>query len=176
MIDSVPSRARRTAPETGASTSVLPAFATVSASARVRIGSLELMSITKLPGASTDSTPGAPGTPGTPATPRIVASTSFELGSMVMTIDAPFAASTGEVAAVAPNSCASRCTTAASMSNSDSAWPASASRRAIGWPIVPRPMKAMRSPAFVVVTGQIPISLNTSRALRKLSIAAGTPQ
>ena len=89
MMESVPSMAPRSPPETGASSISTSCAASCSAIARVGPGSIVLMSITSDPAAA----PAA-----TPSSPSITCSTSGVSGSIVMTTsDAP-ATSAGDVA------------------------------------------------------------------------------
>ena len=84
MIASVPSTARLTPPDTGASIRQMPFAASSSARRRVSIGADELMSMTSAPGCSASAAPSLPSS---------ASRTIAPFGSMVMTTDVPSAAS-----------------------------------------------------------------------------------
>src|SRR5689334_6890194 len=119
MMASVPSRALPTAPETGASTIGIFFAARATPSARVPVGSEELMSITTAPAFSAGSA--------SSTTSR----TTSPSGSMVTSASAPLAASRTDLRLPLP-----------AASNDCTAKPARARLAAIGSPIMPRPTKA----------------------------------
>ena len=100
MIDSVPSIAPFSPPETGASSMRTPFSARAAPTFWDTIGEMVDMSITVWP----ERTP-----PSSPRAPRATSSTSGELGSIRMTIGASRATASGESAVLAPSP-ASSCT------------------------------------------------------------------
>ncbi len=76
MIDSVPSRAPTSPPETGASNAAAPIWAAASNTIRATAGAIELMSISSIPALVPAITP---------FSPRYTCSTSGESGSIVIT-------------------------------------------------------------------------------------------
>ena len=107
----------------------------------------------------------------TPPLPVATSSEACSEGRDAITVSTSSAMSLTDVPALAP-SATSRSTAAFWVSNTVSLCPASISRRAIGKPIFPRPM----NPISMTMRPQaLSISANTSRAMRKLSTAAGMP-
>ena len=128
--------ARFTPPDTGASSRATPSAARSRASFWVSTGLDELMSMAIAPAAM----PSRAG-----SRPSISACrTILPSGSMVITASAPCAAALGEAVASAEGWAPMKSDTAfCERSYRRSLKPASASRAAIGRPIMPSPMKAM---------------------------------
>ena len=139
---SVPACAPGMPPDTGASISVTPAFASISASCCVPVGSDELMSTTIVPLAS------APLSSMSSTTSRTIG----PVGSMVtMTFDALATAAASAVPSAPGSSLTNFATRFLSRSNTCSLWsacstllPALRMFLAIGQPILPMPMKPTR--------------------------------
>ena len=129
MIVRLASSAPRGPPLTGASRTSSSAHS--DASRRASAGGLVDMSARSVPPAAPSRTPSAP---------RTTSSTTAGVGSERRTASAPSAAAAGVDAAEAP-SCSRR---ARSTSQPTTSCPASTRRRAIGSPIVPRPITATR--------------------------------
>src|SRR5229473_1740279 len=147
MIASVPSTARLTPPETGASTRATPRAASSAPSSRVPTGADELMSMTSEPAARPARTPSL-----LPAVPHSTFRTVLPSGSMVTTsaLARPSAASEAGRAARA----AKPARRAGSASPSTSSNPAFSRFSAIGAPILPSPTKPMRG---LAVMADIPL-------------------
>ena len=135
MIESCPSTAAGSPPDTGASTASTPRSASAACTSRAVAGAMVDMSITSMP----SRTPAI-----TPSSPRITASTSGESGSMVITTSERSATSRGVVAVSAP-AAASSSTAAELRLWTTTGKPALTRRAAMGLPMMPRPMKPMRS-------------------------------
>jgi hypothetical protein len=103
--------------------------------ARLAAGSIVLMSIISIPGRPVSVSPPAPLT--TPATSGV-------FGSMVMTTSQAATSAARSVARAAPRS-TSTAMCASAVSNADSANPLRRSDVAIGRPMLPSPMKPIRS-------------------------------
>jgi len=135
MMDSVPAMAPLSPPLTGASSISMPASPNRPAMRRVTAGEMVDMSITTSPGRPASTMP-----PG----PRATCSTSGESDTMVMTTSERSATSRGQEASTALS------LTSSSMPgrlrfHTVSEYPAFSRLRAIGRPIMPSPMKPMRS-------------------------------
>ena len=99
MIVSVPSSAFGREPDTGASRNDTPSSASRSPMARAAVGAMVDMSIAKAPSPSPCTAP---------CSPSNTSSTCGASGTIVITTDAPSAASRGVAAALAPCSSANR--------------------------------------------------------------------
>jgi hypothetical protein len=129
----VPSTARGTAPETGASSIFTPALASRSPTRRVVAGSIVLMSMHTSPDRAPSSTP---------LGPRYAVSTSGEFGSIVISTPTRRARSAAELAAVAPRWTAPS-TASARTSYASTRWPPFTRLVSIGSPMFPIPTKPM---------------------------------
>ena len=138
MKVSVPAWAPPVPPDTGASATATPCLAAAAATSRMVCGSMVLQ--------STAGTP-LPMPASTPSSLSHTLRTWAAAGSMVITNSAPWAASRGELLIVPPSS-ASSLSTAWFRSNRFSAWPALIRLRAMGAPMLPRPINAI----FMVVS------------------------
>ncbi len=138
MKVNVPAWAPPVPPDTGASAITTPCFAAAAATSRAVCGSMVLQ--------STAGTP-LPMPASTPSSPSHTLRTWAAAGSMVTTNSAPSAAARGEALMVPPSS-ASSLSTVWFRSNRFSAWPALIRLRAIGAPMLPRPINAI----FMVVS------------------------
>src|SRR5439155_20646519 len=147
MIASVPSVARGTPPDTGASMKRAPRLAAASATRRDTPGSIVDMSMQRRPAPTPSSTP-----PG----PRYAASTCDDEGRIVMTSSPSRAAAADDAARAAP-----ALTAPASADSTTSYatiwWPCLTRFASIGWPIAPIPM----NPIFM---GETPLSPLPRRA------------
>ena len=99
MIVSVPSSAFGREPDTGASRNATPSSASRSPIARAAVGAMVDMSIASAPSPSPCTAP---------CSPSSTSSTSGASGTIVITTEAPSAASRGVAAALAPCSSAKR--------------------------------------------------------------------
>ena len=138
MKVSVPACAPPVPPETGASATATPCLAAAAATSRMVCGSMVLQ--------STAGTPW-PIPAKTPSSPSQTLRTWAAAGSMVITSSAPVAASRGEPLMLPPSS-ASSLSTVWFRSNRFSAWPALIRLRAMGAPMLPKPINAI----FMVVS------------------------
>src|SRR5471032_3303465 len=130
---SVPAVAPPVPPETGASAMATPCLAAAAATSRAVCGSMVLQ--------STAGTP-LPIPASTPSSPSQTLRTCTAAGSMVITSSAPSAACRAE-ALMLPPSCASSASTVLFRSTRFSEWPALIRLRAIGAPMLPRPINAI---------------------------------
>ena len=138
MKVNVPAPAPPVPPETGASAITTPCLAAAAATSRMVCGSMVLQ--------STAGTP-LPMPASTPSSFSQTLRTWAAAGSMVITSSAPCAASRGEPVTVAPSS-ANSLNTPGLTSNTFSLFPAKSRLRAIGAPILPKPINAI----FMVVS------------------------
>jgi hypothetical protein len=129
MMESVPSTAPRSPPETGASSTRKPSAAT--AMARAVCGLIVLMSMTSVPGAALARTPSGPSS---------TDSTSGESGSIVITASAPATAS-ATLPAARPPAAVSRSRPGRLRVCPATSNPALTRLAAMGDPMMPRPMK-----------------------------------
>ena len=136
MIESAASIAPFSPPLTGASSIATSFAANASAITRVGPGSIELMSTTSDPGAAPSSTP---------PPPERTCSTSVVSGSIVIVMSLASATAAGPSALAAPASTSSS-TGPSEREYTVSGKPAASRFRAIGLPMMPRPMNPMRSP------------------------------
>ena len=130
MIASEPSTAPGSPPLTGASRNEQACSAAIAANSFDSTGVTELMSAMIVPFAAPANTPSAP--------LRIVR-TIGPLGTIVITMSAPVAASFADDAAFAP-SAAIACTASVATSKAVTAKPAFSRLRTMGFPIIPSPI------------------------------------
>ena len=133
MIASEPSTAPGSPPLTGASRNAQPCSAAIAANSFDSTGVTELMSAIIVPLAAPARTPSAP--------LRIVR-TIGPLGTIVITMSAPVAASFADAAAFAP-SAAITCTASVTTSKTVTAKPAFIRLRTMGFPMIPSPINPM---------------------------------
>ena len=130
MIESAASIAPFSPPLTGASTDSAPFTASAAATRFVVAGAMVLMSIHSAPARMPCTTPSSPST---------TDSTSGESGSIVMTTSLRAATSCGVAPAAAPSATSSS-TGPRERFSTISTYPAASRLRAIGLPMMPRPM------------------------------------
>src|SRR5262245_18146234 len=139
MIDSVPAIAPCSPPDTGASRKPTPAAAQRAASVRAVSGAIVLVSITTRPRAAPVRTPSGPVT---------TSSTSGPSGRQVTTASAAAATAAGVSAARAPSSTRGS-TRARRLPWTTTSWPALSRLRAMGAPMMPRPITPTRMSAGI---------------------------
>jgi hypothetical protein len=136
MKVSVPAMAPPVPPDTGASIIATPLAAAASATLRDVAAAMVLLSITSVPALMLSSRPGLP------APPRNRPSTCALAGSMLMTTSASATVSAADLAIGRP-SAPNFLQASAERSKALSVWPALCRFRAIGPPMLPRPMNAI---------------------------------
>src|SRR5262249_20517090 len=134
MKVSVAASAPATPPDTGASSMAMPRSAAAACTARALSTSMVELSINTAPASAAAITPA----------PRNTLRTLAPTGSMVTTKSTPLAASSTEVALLAPD-CTTKFTASSLRSNTLRLWPALIRLRAIGAPMLPTPMNPTRA-------------------------------
>jgi len=137
-MERVPAIAPLSPPETGASSISMSFWARVVARRRVVEAAMLLMSMTKLPALAPCMRP---------LSPKMICSTSGVSETIVIIMSVCSATALGEVQAVAP-ACVNGCVISGRRACTQSAWPAWRRLRAIGRPMMPRPIKPIFSVIF----------------------------